>query len=174
MTQQVETRESARSVLYGSFAVPFELGATPEAVFAAYADQDLRTRWFRLPGAPESRHYELDFRVGGQEIARASFAPAGVPGTEELMEYHSVFLDIVPDRRIVRAVRFALDGVPRWASLITVEFAAAAGGTRLTHTEQYSFLAWTGDGSQDVAHLKGGTRLQLNGLAAVVGGSSRL
>jgi len=48
---------------------------------------------------------------------------------------------------------------------------AAADGTRtrLRHSEHYVYLAYSGDGAQDVAHLKGGTRLQLNGLAAALG-----
>jgi hypothetical protein len=71
-------------------------------------------------------------------------------------------------RLIVRAGRLALDGVTRWTSMVTVELAATERGTRLTHTGQYAFLAYTGDGAQDIAHLKGSTRLQLNGLAAAV------
>ncbi len=55
-------------------------------------------------------------------------------------------------------------------SLVTVELSADAGGTRLRHTEQYAFLAATGTGKDDVAHLKGGTRLQLNGLLAALKG----
>ncbi len=35
--------------------------------------------------------------------------------------------------------------------------------------DERAVLACTGDGAQDVAHLKGGTRLQFNGLAAVLG-----
>jgi len=53
---------------------------------------------------------------------------------------------------------------------VTVELSAlpAGGGTRLRHTEQYAFLAYTDDGAQDLAHLKGSTNLQLNGLAAAL------
>jgi hypothetical protein len=43
-------------------------------------------------------------------------------------------------------------------------------GTRLRHTEQYAFLAYPGDGSQDVAHLRGSMNLQLNALAAALDG----
>jgi hypothetical protein len=34
--------------------------------------------------------------------------------------------------------------------------------------EQYAYLAYPGDGSQDIAHLKGSMNLQLNGLAAAL------
>jgi hypothetical protein len=39
----------------------------------------------------------------------------------------------------------------------------------LRHTEHYVFLAYTADGAHDTAHLEGGTRLQLNALAAALG-----
>jgi len=41
-------------------------------------------------------------------------------------------------------------------------------GTRLRHTEQYAYLAYAGDGAQNIAHLKGSLPLQLNGLAAAL------
>lgn len=47
--------------------------------------------------------------------------------------------------------------------------APSDGGTSLRHTERYVFLAYTADGARDTAHLKGGTRLQLNALAAALG-----
>ena len=56
----------------------------------------------------------------------------------------------------------------RWVSLVTIELSPRDGGTHLRHTEQYAFLTYTGDGQQDAAHLKGGTRLQLNGLVAAL------
>ena len=45
----------------------------------------------------------------------------------------------------------------------------SSSGTRLTWTEQFAFVALTGDGDDDVAHLRGGTQLLLNGLAAALG-----
>ena len=57
-------------------------------------------------------------------------------------------------------------------SLVTIELCPQDAGTHLRHTEHYVFLAWTGDGRNDVAHLKGGTRLQLNGLLAALSNRS--
>jgi uncharacterized protein YndB with AHSA1/START domain len=155
---------TAQPVIHGSFSVSVELDAPPDRVFAAYSEPGLRRRWFRIPGG--SSHHELDFRAGGHEAATGAFAPSGVL---EHLEYRSWFADIVPDERIVLSYTFSLDGVRRWTSLVTVELAGTDAGTRLTHTEQYAYLAYTGEGEHDVAHLKGGTRLQMNALAAALG-----
>jgi hypothetical protein len=84
------------------------------------------------------------------------------------MDYRSHFLDIVPGRRIVCAYTFLLNAERRWASLVTVELAASGTGTAVRHAEQYAFLAVAGNGDNDVAHLKGSTLLQLNGLLAAL------
>lgn len=159
---------SARPPVHGSFTLTYDLAASPGEVFAAFAEPSLRTRWFRIPSDPASAHHELDFRAGGHEIARGTFAPSGVP---ERIEYRAQFLDIVTDERIVFAYALTLDGRRRSTSLVTVELAADGDGTRMTRTEQYVFLVLTGGedgGHVDVAHLEGGTRLQLNALASVV------
>jgi uncharacterized protein YndB with AHSA1/START domain len=141
-----------------------DLDAAPARVFAAHADPALRKRWFRIPGGLEGGH-ELDFSVGGREIATGIFAPSGVP---EHLHYSSTFCDIVSNERIVYTYAFTLDDIRRWVSLVTREFAPNGNGTVLTHTEQYAYLTYTADGQQDVAHLKGGTRLQLNALDAAL------
>jgi uncharacterized protein YndB with AHSA1/START domain len=163
-----------RAALHGSFTVERDLAAPPGRVYAAYSDAAVRRRWFRMPGGVS---HELDFRVGGHEVATGVFAPTG--NAEERLEYRSTFWDLEAGSRIVFGYSFTLDGVRRWASLVTVELSelpGAAGGpegadgagTRLRHTEQYVYLAYAGDGAQDIAHLKGSMNLQLNALAAAL------
>jgi uncharacterized protein YndB with AHSA1/START domain len=154
-----------RGVIHGSFTVVRRLAAPAGGVFAAFSDFSLRKRWFRIPAEPGTGHHELDFRVGGREIARGTFAPGGVP---ERIEYRSQFLDIVLDERIVFIYELLLDGRLRSVSLVTVELAPGADGTRLTYTEQYVLVAFTADGRDDIAEREGGTRLQLNALGFAV------
>ena len=163
---QAVPADRRRPTLHGSFVLQLDLPAPPTQVFAAHAELPLRQRWFRLPGETGSQHHELDFRVGGGERASSTFAPTGL---REHLEYRSWFLDIAMDERIVFAYEFRLNGRRRWISLVTIELDADGGGTRLRRTEQYAFVEVTGNGDDDVRHLIGGTRLQLNGLLQLWG-----
>jgi uncharacterized protein YndB with AHSA1/START domain len=162
--------DAGSHVVHGSFELELALPAPRSLVFAAFAEPQLRRRWFRIPSDTGDGLHELDFRLGGSEVAFATLAPAG---TAERLAYRSLFLDIVPDERIVFTYELVVDGRRRSVSLVTVEFAPDDGGTRLTRTEQYALLAVEGDGRNEVAHLEGGTRLQLNGLVALVGRLTR-
>lgn len=168
------TQEAAavgRSVRHGSITTDRLLAAAPHRIFAAFAELPQRDQWFRIPGPPESARHELDFRVGGAEIAENVFAPSGV---EEHVAYRARFLDIVADERILFSSELVLDGLRRSVSLVTVVLAPEAGGTRLTYTEQYTLLAFEADGSRDAAHQEGSIPLLLNRLkVAVVGRSPR-
>jgi uncharacterized protein YndB with AHSA1/START domain len=157
-----------QEVLHGTFTIERDLSAPPDAVYAAYADAGVRRRWFRMPGDPARGHYELDFRVGGHEAASGVFAPTGE--AEEALEYRSTFWDLEPGTRIVFGYSVTVDDVRRWASLVTVSLSARpdGAGTRLRHTEHYAYLAYAGDGTRDIAHLKGSMPLQLNALAAAL------
>jgi uncharacterized protein YndB with AHSA1/START domain len=97
-----------------------------------------------------------------------------IDGTRQHVERQTYELDVVPDQRLVFSYRAVLDDLCRWTSLVTIDMEPAEieplkPGTRLTWTEQYSFLVVTDDGADDVTRLRGGTRLLLNGLAAALG-----
>jgi uncharacterized protein YndB with AHSA1/START domain len=155
--------------IHGSVTVVRDLAASPDVVYAAYGVAAVRRRWFRMPGDPARGFHELDFRVGGHEAAAGVFAPTGE--REETLGYRSTFWDLAAGSRIAFSYSFTLDGITRWASLVTVELSPlpSGDGTRLRHTEQYAYLTYAGDGAQDVAHLRGSLNLQLNGLAAALG-----
>ncbi|MFY1635592.1 hypothetical protein ACN27F_20345 [Solwaraspora sp. WMMB335] len=77
-------------------------------------------------------------------------------------------LDTADAHRIVYSYEAVVDGELRWISLVTVRLEAETDGTRLERTEQVTFLRYAGDGSTDLAHLRGGRVLQLNGLDAAL------
>ena len=53
-----------RSVTHATIVVERTYDASPERVFAAWADPAVKIRWFAGPDDWESGGYELDFRVG--------------------------------------------------------------------------------------------------------------
>ncbi|MFH8629102.1 SRPBCC domain-containing protein [Streptomyces lydicus] len=148
-----------------TFTVEYHLAAPPSAVFEAFADTPVRRRWFKLPGRHVSYHH--DFTVNGGETASSVFT---VPGAApERLAYASRYLDIRPASRIVYAYTARVDDVPRWASLVTVELQPHLDGTQLRWTEQAAFLTPSAEPEHDFPHLRGATRLRLNGLAAALG-----
>ncbi|WP_078970887.1 SRPBCC domain-containing protein [Streptomyces chattanoogensis] len=151
-------------VRHDSFTVGFHLAAPPSAVFEAFADTPVRRRWFKLPGRQVSYHH--DFTVHGGETASSVFTVPGAP--PERLAYASRYLDIRTGSRIVYAYTSRVDDVPRWSSLVTVELHPEAGGTHLSWTEQAAFLAPSAEPDHDFPHLRGATRLRLNGLAAAL------
>ena len=120
---------------HDAFTLTRTLSARPADVFALWSDAEAKKRWFVDSDGPEWTldAYELDFRVGGQELGR--FELTDGPG-KGLHENRGHYLDIVPNERIAFAYTMALDGRIHSASLATVTFTDEGGGTRLTYHEQ--------------------------------------
>jgi uncharacterized protein YndB with AHSA1/START domain len=142
-----------RYVTHATFSLERSYPVPPARVFAAWADPAAKARWF--VGGPDSG-LQLDFRVGGREVARGG--PDGGP----VMTFESLYRDIVPAERIVYTSTMSADGEVMTVSLTTVEFSPAEGGTRLVLTEQGTFL----DGREEPAWREHGTAAQLDTLAA--------
>ncbi|MFB7591416.1 SRPBCC domain-containing protein [Streptomyces sp. NPDC056169] len=151
-------------VRHDTFTVERHLAAAPGTVFGAFADTPARHRWFALPGRRVS--YDHDFTVNGGETASSVFTIAG--SEPERLAYASRYLDIVPASRIVYTYTSRVDDIVRWASLVTVELQPVDGGTHLCWTEQAAFLTPSARPEHDLPHLRGATRLRLNGLPAAL------
>lgn len=158
------TDGTGSGVRHDTFVVEVHMAAPADTVFAAFADTSVRRRWFRLPGRQVSYHH--DFKVNGGETASSVFTIPGAP--PEQLAYASRYLDIVPGSRIVFAYTSCVDDISRWSSLVTVELCPEDGGTCLRWTEQAAFLARSEVPEHDLPHLRGATRLRLNGLMTAV------
>src|SRR5262249_33343592 len=79
-----------RYITHATFSIERVYRASPQRVFAAWADPAAKARWFAGPGS----EHQLDFRVGGREVARGRQGGA-------VLAFESVYRGVVPGERIV-------------------------------------------------------------------------
>lgn len=128
-----------RSVTHATYVIERIYPATPERVFAAFADPVKKQRWFADRKGVEVEKYEMDFRVGGTDRAFYRFKE-GSPFPGVALTNHTTYQDIVPNRRVVMAYTMALGDKIFSASLATVELLKTEKGTDLVFTEQAAFF----------------------------------
>jgi len=141
-----------RSVKHATFTIERVYPVSPARVFAAWADPATKARWF---AGANAEHHELDFRVGGTEIARGRVGPKNA-----LLTAESRFQEIVPDERIVFGTTLFEEADVATVSVTTVELAPTADGTRLQLTQYSAFL----DGREEAQWREQGTNDQLTAL----------
>lgn len=138
-----------RSIVHGQFTIERVYPSPPARVFAAFADPARKRRWFAEGEGFTVREFTAEFRVGGREATRFAFqgGPPGAPPAGTPMGNDTVYLDIVPNERIVFAYTMTVGDQRISASLATCQLASVDGGTRLTFTEQAAFFEGS-DGPQ--------------------------
>jgi uncharacterized protein YndB with AHSA1/START domain len=160
-TTEMETTKTVHS----TFSLERSFKATPERVFAAWADPASKKRWNYGGEKHEVLRHELDFRVGGGERSAMILGP-GLPVSGMTLTLESVIEDIVPNQRIVWAYRMAMDGRTFSASLATVELVKTSVGTDLFLTHQGAYF----EGADGPEMRKGGWTSLLEKLAKEVEG----
>lgn len=136
-----------RTVTHAIFTIDRTYPHAPKKVFDAFATEKGKSRWFTAPGKWELIERAFDFREGGEERLKGRW-PSGM-----VSDFHARYLDIVPNARIVYVYEMRQDDNKISASLATLEFKPANGGTRLVVTEQGAFL----DGYDDAGSRERGT-----------------
>jgi uncharacterized protein YndB with AHSA1/START domain len=145
------------SIRQHDFTIERHFRQSPEQTFQAFADPELRRRWFAVPESWTQPEWSLDFRVGGGEVN------AGRDHDGIHHAFRSRFHDIVDGERIVFAYDMLLDGRLTSVSLTTVEVRPDdGGGTHLLFTEHGAFL----DGIEDPSRREHGTGLLVDSLEA--------
>ena len=151
----MHTAENQNPVVHSTFSIERTYPSSPARVFAAFSNQQTKRRWFVEGEGWEIDEFTMDFRVGGQEISR--FRKKGGPP----MGNDTVYLDIVPERRIVLAYTMLSGDTRISVSLATVEITPAGEGARLIYTEQGAFF----EGADAVRQREHGCRWLLEQLA---------
>ncbi len=148
--------KSAPKAIHGSFTIERVFDAPPARVFKAFADPKSKAKWFAGPPGWVELQREMDFRVGGTEIAHGRF-PDGHE-SKFVARYH----EIVPGERIIYDYDMYARGHFMSISLATIELTPQGNKTAMRFTEQAVFI----DGEDGLASRKEGTEFILGQLAA--------
>ncbi|MDE1896379.1 MAG: SRPBCC domain-containing protein [Rhodospirillales bacterium] len=155
-----EAERLATPAVHGSFTLERQLPAPLAAVFHALTNLEAKSRWFAGGTGQQILARHMEAKPGGREHVHGRWAD----GTESIFD--AVYFEVLPNRRLVYAYELHLNGVRISVSLATLELTPEAAGTRLTVTEQGSFL----DGYEDKGAREHGTGFLLDRLVHALGG----
>jgi uncharacterized protein YndB with AHSA1/START domain len=127
------------NVTHSTIALERSIAAPPAAVYRAFADPDLKRRWFAEGEQHEVEEFSSDLSPGATERLRYRFRD-DTPFAGMTISNSDTVLDLVPDERIVSASRMTFGDTCISAGLTTVELLPDGQGTRLLLTFQGAFL----------------------------------
>jgi uncharacterized protein YndB with AHSA1/START domain len=146
-------------VTHGTFVIERNYPVAPERVFAAFSDPAKKHRWFVDDEASGVEDFGMDFRVGGVERKRFS-------NKYGVFTNNTVYLDIIPDRRIIFAYTMSMGDRRFSSSQATVELLTTEKGTNLIFTDQGAYF----EGSDGPKMRQDGWRVLLESLAKELAG----
>jgi uncharacterized protein YndB with AHSA1/START domain len=146
---------NALSAQHATFTIERIFDAPPAKVYAAFATEAGKARWFSGHGKWEPMERVFDFRVGGRERLKGKWTAGDVT------DFDCTYRDIVPEQRIVYTYDMYHNGNKLSVSLATILFKPVGKGTLLSVTEQGVFL----DGYDDAGSRERGTRELIEKLA---------
>jgi uncharacterized protein YndB with AHSA1/START domain len=139
---------------HGTFTIRRVWAASPQRVFNAWSDPELKSQWFS--GPPERWtliRRSMDFRVGGTEVLEGRFNESG-----KATLFEARFHLIEPNQRLVYAYDLHHSGSFHSVTLSSLTLEAEGNGTVVSYTEQIVFL----DGQDGTPSRRHGTDLQFD------------
>jgi uncharacterized protein YndB with AHSA1/START domain len=150
---------TARSIVHASFTITRRWNARPARVFAAFADEKQKDKWFAGPGSWVAIERRFDFREGGHEIL------AGKWTTGMVTRFDCVYRDIVPPAgnepgRIIYSYNMFVDEKKISVSQAAIEIVPDGDGAKFVLTEYGDYL----DGYDDAGSREHGTNALMDAL----------
>jgi uncharacterized protein YndB with AHSA1/START domain len=130
-------------VIHSTFVIERSYPKPPQRVFSAFTSAPRKRRWFFEGGKAEVEKHELDFREGGSEHAQLRFKE-GTPFPGVAIITDTIYLDILPNRRIVASSTMTIGEDRVSAALVTFELLPTDKGTDLICTYQGAFFEGSG------------------------------
>lgn len=137
----------AAALCHGFFTLRRSWATPPTRVFAAWADAEVRARWFVGPPGWQATQPEMDVRPGGEEWDEGGFA------TGITTSFHTRYHLVERGARLVFAHRLRLSGTFHSFTLASLLLTPEAERTAVAYTEQIVFL----DGQDGTAMRQEGT-----------------
>lgn len=151
-----------RTQTHATFVLEREYPAPVERVWEAFADPEVKAKWFGSDEFVDVQRTE-DFRVGGVSIDDGRHGADG-----PLSQFRATYTDIVEHQRIVYSYDMWLDEAHASTSVTTITFEPTDVGTLLTFTEQGVHLDGVhGPGPDAAAGREEGTRGLLENIAGL-------
>ena len=128
---------NTRNPAHAQIILEHSYDAPPHIVYAAWADENTKSLWFKGPRNWKLINRSLDLTVGGTELFEGRFDNGSI--STYIAQYH----EIIPNGRLVYASDIYINNSLHSVSLVTVEFLAQELKTNLRFTEQLVFLDGT-------------------------------
>ena len=141
---------------HGTFTLKRVWKATPDRVFAAWSDPQIKAQWFTGPADRWTLlRRSMDFRVGGTEVLEGRFHESGT-----VTRFEARFHVIDAAKRLVYSYDLHHSGRFHSVTLSSLELVAEGAATCVSYTEQIVFL----DGKDGTADRRHGTGIQFDAI----------
>jgi uncharacterized protein YndB with AHSA1/START domain len=127
------------TIVHNTFVVEKSFPVSAERLFAAFTDPVKKRRWFVEGPNKIVDTYNLDFRIGGNELVRYRYSE-GSPYPNILFTNSVNYQVILPGRRVVFANTMAMGDHIFSAALVSFELIPTETGTDLICTHQAAFF----------------------------------